>query len=114
MASQGSDRTDRPPRIRRMADDMGLNLRAAESTGVLPAEELDAMLARCNRCPEARLCDVFLQRHADGTDHAPGYCPNGAILAELRSLFGPAGEGWPDRVPVRPGAKGRLIRRGTR
>ena len=114
MDTSRSDRTKGPPRLSRLADDLGINLRAAVSTGVLPAEDLQAMLARCDRCPEPRLCDVFLDRHADGTDRAPDYCPNAATLAELRSLFGPVGEGWPDRAPARPGRKGRLISRQTR
>jgi len=67
-----------------MAQTLGVDLSDALTQGRLaPSGLRDAMLA-CVCCTGADECPGWLAKHADGADHAPGYCRNGALFDRLR------------------------------
>jgi hypothetical protein len=66
----------------RMARTLGADLDAAELRGDLPPEMREGMLLSCTGCSDADGCQRWLDSH-DQAEAAPGYCRNGARLAEL-------------------------------
>ena len=65
-----------------MATTLGADLDEAEIRGVLPPEERSDMLLSCTNCTDPQGCEKWLKVNP-AADAAPGFCRNGARLAEI-------------------------------
>jgi hypothetical protein len=66
----------------RMARTLGADLDEAELRGDLPPEMRESMLLSCTGCSDLEGCRHWLDSH-EQAEAAPGYCRNGALLADL-------------------------------
>jgi hypothetical protein len=66
----------------RMARTLGADLDEAELRGDLPPLERADMLLSCTGCSDPDGCQHWLERH-ETAEAAPGFCRNGAHLADL-------------------------------
>lgn len=69
-----------------MAARVGVSLGAVLRDGMLTGEDFAAMATRCRTCGRPADCLSFqASAQADGQT-PPGFCGNGALLAELQDL----------------------------
>ncbi len=58
-------------------------LDAAPGTDAAGQRELDALFGRCAGCPEARLCQAWLDGKVSDTDYRD-FCPNASLFGRLK------------------------------
>ena len=74
---------ERADLMNRMAETVGANLGDAVIDGRLDATGVRSALVACARCNAAEECVHWMDEHADGAAHPPGYCRNSALLDRL-------------------------------
>ncbi|WP_186389037.1 MULTISPECIES: DUF6455 family protein [unclassified Stappia] len=65
---------------------MGRMMRTVGADDTLPSgmileSTMRTAAARCMGCERPQDCANWLEEHADGAAHAPGFCPNGELFA---------------------------------
>lgn len=81
-----TDRSSDSPRIlaRSMAEATGLDLSAAQRSGVLSADDVSDLFQSCRRCTSWQDCPAWMNAHGLGDAQAPGYCRNRALFDAAR------------------------------
>lgn len=77
-----TDRSPDSPRMlaRSMADATGLDLKLAQRTGQLSADEVSDLVQSCRRCRAWQDCPSWMNENGMGAAQAPGYCRNRAFF----------------------------------
>lgn len=71
--------------VERMAEALGVDLAEETMAGRWTPEDMQATVSRCLGCTDPDHCKGWLEGHAEGIEHTPGYCRNKDLLEEMRA-----------------------------
>lgn len=78
-------RPENSPRMKAMAEKLGVNLEKGVEEGQLSKQEVRLAAHRCGECVGTLECKIwFAAREGEPQDEAPTYCPNHELYAKLK------------------------------
>ncbi|MBK5933820.1 hypothetical protein C8N32_106108 [Rhodovulum imhoffii] len=70
--------------VQKMADTLGIDLTEEMMAGRWTPEDMQGTVSRCLGCTDPEQCRHWMEDHAKGATHTPGYCRNKDLLEKMR------------------------------